>query len=211
MAVVYSQNIIECALYGTHAGRPVVNVLHLHNDEGAQSDSSKVRDLCDNWQDHIVVALSSAYVFEGINWRSLDPDDNNVGLVLADPAKQTTGGGQATAASPNVAYLVHKITANRPRGKRDGRMFLAGVGETTIDNAGNLESGFLDAWATVLDTFLDGVNDDVFGNGGGSGLAVLETPPAARVPGTAPVTVDWRPVVSLRMDPKVSSQRDRLR
>lgn len=211
MAIVYSTDIIEVAIRAEHAGRPVVNVLHLFNDETGGNDLSKVEDLRNNWQDHIVPALSSAYTVLDFAWRSLDPDDNNVGIVTPDPAKTVTGGGQTTNAPPNVAYLVHKNTASRPRGKRDGRIFLAGVGETTVDAAGNLESGQQAAWNTVLATFLSGINDTGFTGGAGSGLVVLEVPPAARVPGTAVVNVDSRAVVSLTMDAKVASQRDRLR
>jgi hypothetical protein len=212
MAIVYAQNIIELAFVGVYAGRPHVNVLHVHNDEGSQSDAAKARDVLNNWQDHIVgLPWSSSFGITELQWRSIDPDDANAGTLAPDPAKPVTGTYTGTSLPPNVTALIKKRTDNRPRGRRDGRFYISGVPEIWVRDDGTVEP---DAQATVqtgLDAFVSGVNDDVFGVGGGSGLAVLETTAASRMPGTQPVTINWRPVTGLQVDRVVATQRDRVR
>lgn len=211
MAIVFVENGIEIALRGEHSGRPVVNVLHFANDEGAQSDAAKMQDVVNNWQDHMMEFLDAAYTFLGADWRSLDPDDLNQGTIAPDTAKRTAGALTGQALPPNVAFLVKKVTNNRQRGQRDGRMFLAGVPAAVVGEAGDITPGNVTEYQGYLDLFLDGVNDDAWGAGGGSGLIVLNTTPASRMPGTQEVTLTYRSVSSLVLDAKVSTQRDRLR
>lgn len=211
MALVFAQNVCEMAIKATYAGRPHVNVLHFFNDEGAVSDAGKARDVLNAWQDHILSFLQSAYVLNSADWRSLDPDDQNSGTLTPDPAKNQAGTQAAPGAPPNVAYLIRKQSENRPRGRRDGRIFLGGVNENAVTDAGVIIPEFFDAINVDLGEFIDSVNDDVFGAGGGSGLCVLETTPASRAPGTQQVTVSSRPIIGLAVDQLVSTQRDRLR
>ena len=211
MAQIFSQDVIEIALIGDHAGRPVVNVLHVQNDEVGGNDASKVLDVVNNWQDHIVPPLNQAYTFSHAQWRSLDPDDNNAGVQARDNAKPITGASAAMAASPQVAFLVHKVTPNRPRGRRDGRMYLAGVSEPDIDETGALVPNNVTIWNGILTDFVNGVNDADWSGVQGSGLVVLETTPASRAPGALPVTLESRAVTSMRMDPLAATQRGRLR
>lgn len=211
MAIIFSQDIIEVAIKARYAGRPVVNVIHMFNDESGGSDQSKVEDLRDNWQDHILPPLNAEYVLDVFEWRSLDPDDANAGTVAPDPGKPTVGGAISQGMPPNVSYLIHKVTINRPRGKKDGRIYLPGVGEPATEEDGALLPSQLTAWAAILDDFLAGVNDTDFAVGSGSYMAVLEIPPEARVAGTQPVNVDHRGVGQLVMDARLATQRGRLR
>jgi hypothetical protein len=210
VAIIFAQDIIEVAIVASLSGRPHVNVVHLFNDEGGGNDQSKVEDLRNNWQDHIHSILCTNYVLLRLEWRSLDPSDNNVGTLLPDTNKPVTGLDTAAPSSPNVALLVNKRTANRPRGRRDGRFFLGGITESAVDGAGTIDPGYLSLWQDAWDDFFDGV-DDSGPFSGGSGLAVLETTPASRIKGPQHVTLDWRPVTALEVDPKVATQRDRLR
>jgi hypothetical protein len=211
MAVVFSQDIIEVAINAEVAGQPHVNVLHLFNDETGGTDVTKVEDLRNNWQDHIMLMLDAAYVLQDFTWRSLDPDDLNQGIVIPDPAKRLTGASTGTALPPNNAYLVKKITQGRQRGQRDGRMFIGGVKSSQVFEDGLIAAAEQTNWAAALDSFLSGVNDSGFTLGSGSYLAVLNAPPESREPGTQSVTVSHRPVTDLVIDPKISTQRDRLR
>jgi hypothetical protein len=211
MAIVYAENIIEIAIRATYAGRPHVNVLHVFNDETGGSDLSKVQDVRDNWQDHVLDILGDGYVLEDFAWRSLDPDDQNLGTLAVNATKPTAGAGSGAQSPPNVTYLVHKRTDNRPRGRRDGRIFLSGVPEANVDADGSVASGALTSANTALASFLSGVNDSGFTMGSGSYLAVLETTPASRAPGAVPVTIEHRPVTLLELDTRVATQRDRLR
>lgn len=211
MAIIYADQVSEMAIRATYAGRPVVNVLHFYNDEGAKTDEVMARDVLDNWQDHIMGRVVQDYALIDAVWRSLDRNDTNQGTITPDPAKPLSGGIADAGAPPNVAYLVKKITNNRQRGQRDGRMFLAGPPEGGIGADGTVQAQYATDTNAALALFLDGVNDDGFGVGGGSGLVVLNTTPASRLPGTNEVDLTYRTVGDLVLDPKVSTQRDRLR
>lgn len=210
MARIFAQNVAEMAIEHTYGGREAVNVLHFVNDEGALSDEAKARDVLNNWQEHIMALLDSQVTLTGARWRSLDPDDTNQGELAPDPAKQVTGLFNGTGLPANSALLVKKVTNNRQRGQRDGRMFLVGVA-AQVAETGLLQTAYLNQIQTALDTFLDDVNDDAFGVGGGSGLVVLNTTPASRLPGGPPQTLSYRTVSALLIDPRIASQRDRLR
>lgn len=211
MARIFAQNVTEIAIKGKYAGRPVVNVLHYVNDEAAVNDADKARDILNNWQDHVMDGVTQQYVLDGADWRSLDPDDTNQGTLTPDTVKATQGAGAGPGTSPNVAFLVRKITNSRQRGQRNGRMYLAGVAESAITEAGNLAAAHQTAFQGYLDSFLAGVNDDVFGPGGGSGLVVLNTTPESRIAGTQPVTLTYRTVSALVLDSKAATQRERMR
>ena len=211
MAVIFSPDVIEVAVIGTLGGRQHVNVVHLRNDEAGGNDESKARDLLNNWQDHMLKLQTNSYQLVRAEWRSIDRDDNNVGTLMPDPAKAVAGTNAAEGAPPNVALLIHKVTQNRPRGRRDGRIFLSGVPEAQIANNGGLEAPWLASRQADLDAFVSGVNDAGWAGNSGSGLVVLETTPDSRVPGTHEVDLTSRAVTSLVLDPKVATQRDRLR
>ena len=211
MAEIYVQNGSEIAIKATYAGREVVNVLHFVNDEAAVSDADKARDILNAWQGQVMSVLDQSYVLTGAVWRSLDPDDTNQGTLAPDNTKPLTGWKTGTGSHPGVAMLVKKVTNNRQRGQRDGRMFLAGVPAVNVQESGALTSDLLGEANTAMAAFLDAVNDDAFGVGGGSGLIVLNTTPESRLPGSTPVTLGYRTVGSLVVDPKVATQRDRLR
>lgn len=211
MAKIFAQDVIEIAVVGTVAGRPHVNVLHVRNDEAGGSDVSKVEDFRNNWQDHIVPNLTTAYTLSQFEWRSLDPSEGDVGTISPDPAKPVAGLGTDAAAPPNVAYLVKKETSGRQRGQRDGRMFLSGISEVSIDQSGIIAGATVNAIQDRLNLFVSGVNDSNWAGTVGSGLVVLNTTPESRAPGLHEVTLTTRPVISMKLDPMVSTQRDRLR
>lgn len=211
MAIIYADQVSELAIEATYAGRPVVNVLHYYNDEGAINDADKAKDIVDAWQDHVMGRLNTNYDLQAARWRSLDRDDTNQGLVAIDVTKRMQGADASAGAPPNVALLVKKVTNNRQRGQRDGRMFLAGIPEANVGDGGDLVAAYRTATQTAMDAFLDAVNDDAFGVGGGSGLVVLNTTPESREKGNLEVDLTFRTVSALVVDPRVASQRDRLR
>lgn len=211
MAIIFAQNIIEIAMRHTYGGNPSVNVLHVFNDEGLSSDADTARDVLDNWQDHIIPMTDDSFLLLEASWRSLDPDDLNQGTLAPDSAKPVNGTGGGDGMPPNVSYLIKKGTANRQRGQKDGRIFLGGVIRSLVDENGLINSTGQSSFLSGLDAFLNGVNDTGAVYDEGQYLAVLNTTPASRVPGTSQVTLTHRMVTSLTLDPKVSTQRDRLR
>ncbi len=217
MATVFSQNVTEIAVDAVCAGRPHVNVWHMFGGEGsATGDQDLVQDFANNWQEHIIPELTIHYVVNAFRWRSLDPDDQNTGTIIPDPAKPVQGPSQLAIAPVNVAFLMHKNTANRPRGARDGRMFISDVAEGRVTDGGLVEPAAAGAWATALNLFFDGISDKGVAPGDIDGSpvrypVVLQSTPLSRAPGAQPVTVLSREVTSVTLDPMVATQRDRLR
>lgn len=213
MAIVYSANVIEIAVIQDYAGNRAVNVWHMYHDEEFTGPGNEeiVEDFRNNWQDHVTELQNEEVTVLRFEWRSLDLNDSTVGTVLPDGAKPTTGQVTGEGMSPNVAYLVNKNTTNRPRGARDGRMFLTGVNENVVNNAGVVDPAQRNVWDGYLADFYNGISDSAFGASGDRYPVVLETTAASRAPGTNPVTIDSRRVTSITLDNLVATQRDRLR
>lgn len=216
MAIVYANNTIEIAVMQTYAGKPVVNVWHMYHDQeltGGDKESV-VRDFANNWQDHVLNMQDDFVVLQSFEWRSLDQSDPTVGTLQPDPAKDNSGQTPASGSPPNVAFLLHKNTAARPRGRRDGRCYLAGVGESATGEDGTIDPASLAIYDGWLEDFYNGISDTgtvVGGWNGDSYPVVLETTPASRAPGSASVTVGTRRITSITCDPVVATQRRRLR
>lgn len=210
MAVVFVENVVEIVVAARYGLVPIVSVWHMYSEEeGVVNDEALVQDFANNWQDHIVPQLSQAYDLDAFEWRSLDPDDTNAGVILPDPLKPVTGITPVGDAAPgNVAALVHKNTSNRPRGRRDGRCFLPGVTEGQVGPDGTLSNAAIDGYNAALEDFYNGVTDSS-GVGAATNIRVLETTPASRAPGNQVVVIGSRVVSSLSIDPIVGTQRDR--
>lgn len=213
MAIVYSENVIEIAVVQDYAGRPAVNVWHMRHDEELASPTlvEVVRDFANNWQDHMTGLQVDGVSVRSFDYRSLDPNDGTVGSLVPDAAKPTTGQISLEGQPPNVALLVTKQTANRPRGRRDGRSFLVGVAETVVNERGIINPPQVTSWQEDVDAFYNGISDTSLDWAGDVYPVVLETTPASREPGDQTVNIGSRRVTSLVVDPLVSSQRDRLR
>jgi hypothetical protein len=212
MAIVFSQDTVEIAVVGLIGFKPHVNVWHMHAlEDPTTSDVDAVKDFANNWQDHLIPLMNRQYKLQHFAWRSIDPDDNNTGVLSPDLTKAIQGPDQALCLPFNTAYLIHKRTQNRPRGRRDGRMFLSGVSEGKADDYGEVLDTTQAAWNTALAAFLEGITDVSVTSGKDQYPVVLETTPASRAPGAQPVTVAGRRINRLVMDRTVASQRDRLR
>jgi len=103
------------------------------------------------------------------------------------------GGAAASAAPPNVSYLVHKNTAGFGRTAK-GRCYVPGVVESYIDAAGALDGTGTGDMNTAFDTFLTDL-DAI-----GTTMVILHT--GSSDPDT---------VLTCTTDPKVATQRRRLR
>lgn len=213
MAVVFSENVIEIAVIHSFGNRRAVNVWHMYHDPEftGPGNTEIVEDFRNNWQDHVTELYHENWELVRFEWRSLDENDATVGTVLPDSGKATAGLRGGDMMPPNTALLVNKNTDDRPRGARDGRMFLPGVAETAYDDAGTVESTWFTTYSPNLEDFYDGISDSAFGASGDRYPVVLETTPASRAPGTDQVTINSRRVTSITLDPIISTQRDRLR
>ena len=213
MAVVYSPRVVEIAVIQSYYGRPAVNVWHLQavDETWPKAPADMVRDFANNWQDHILDCQASAVQLLRFDWRSLDANVTDVGTISPDTGKPQVGQSTGTAMSPNVAWLLHKRTDDRPRGRRDGRSYLVGAIEDWVDGGGAVTAGGLGVLETAAAAFYDGISDTGTFTNNGMYPVVLETTPASRTAGTTPVTISSRRVTSIPVDTKVATQRERLR
>lgn len=193
-----SNNITEIAVKGQWSnGRPVVNVFHVKREEDDAAASA--RDLLNNWQDHIVGALSNNYTCIGAHFRDRNEVGGVVGDILADAAKPRVGGSAGAASTPNVAVLLRKLGVFHA-GQKPGRTFLPGVEEASVDEDGMLTTTFVSAMNALAAAFLSGLS--------GAGSNQLVT-----VHFTGPTDNSGTPtdVTAFVTDPKVATQRRRLR
>lgn len=193
-----SDNVTEVAIRGLWSnGRPVVNVLHVKREEDDAAASA--RDVLNNWQDHIVGALANNYTCVGAHFRDRNETAGVVGDILADAAKPRVGGSSGASSTPNVAVLVRKLGVFHA-GQKPGRFFLPGIEESAVDEDGMLTTTFISAMNALLAAFLSGLS-----GAGSNQLVTVHFAPTAPLAG---VTTD---VTQLVTDPKVATQRRRLR
>lgn len=122
-------------------------------------------------------------------------------------------GTQATTSfPPQVATLVRKVTGSGGRRGR-GRMYFPGVPETGVDDAGIISAAGVTAWNLALADFLGALS------GNDLPMYLLHDPATIwtlvngqprRVPISGPIPAP-DVVSSLIVDPKVATQRRRLR
>jgi hypothetical protein len=114
----------------------------------------------------------------------------------ADAGSSNVGGGGNPGIAPQVAALVHKTTLFGGHAGR-GRMFVPGLMESDVNNAGVLDSGTLGAWQGNVDSLLSEL---------ATALLIPVVLHSAASPLSTPSTI-----TSLDVDTKVSTQRRRLR
>lgn len=122
--------------------------------------------------------------------------------------EQVAGTGTTgNTAAPNVAVLLNKNTSLRGR-RAQGRNFLPGIAnDALIDEAGNLDPQYLGDLQNAADAWLQ------LGQAGSRDHRIPQSETRPRkdgTPGTPPI-LPWPSVNSFGVDPKVSTQRRRLR
>jgi len=108
--------------------------------------------------------------------------------------------GTTNALPQNSALLVHKRSNTAGRRHR-GRLYIPGVNETNVDPKGVVAEALRSAWQTGLNAFLQAVVDTVTLEAMvifHSGLSGAVLPPPT-------------PVSTLAVDPRIATQRRRLR
>lgn len=133
-----------------------------------------------------------------VTWQQAAGPSNR--LIGVDASTTTGGDSEATVIPQNSAYLIHKRTATGGRGGR-GRFYLPGVGETDVDNFGNIAG----AKITALNAAVTAWRTAVLAVALVDDLVLLHNDPGAFA-ADAP-----RSITSLVADPVLSTQRRRLR
>jgi hypothetical protein len=154
--------------------------------------SAAASDAHDAWVDNMIprqvntVTLSNTHVKFGPN--ATGP--------AADAGSPTAGGGGNPGISTQVAALVHKTTLFGGHAGR-GRMFVPGLMESDVNQAGVLDSGTLGAWQTSVDGLLSDL---------GTALLIPVLLHGVGSPLSTPSTI-----TDFTVDSTVATQRRRLR
>lgn len=152
-------------------GRPVVNILDMsvrQNPAGegvpwiesdrATNIATKAKDIADNWVDHMIPNLTSAYTFEGVGWTDLNSANGSTGQV-APTGGPAVGALGADSQPPQATLLVTKVEGTRSRGTRPGRWYLSAVRDSDIDNNGIVSPTWRLQIDGALEDFRQGVED----------------------------------------------------
>lgn len=142
-------------------GDPEMMICTLGVETTAASAADRVavaNSAMDSWGDNILPLQSNFYALNGV--------DAVFGSASGDiPVSSTDAerfGGNADGAIPqNTAILVKKVTGLGGRRNR-GRMYIPGLTQEDVDNAGMLASARLAAWGTAVNNFLLGIESGSF-------------------------------------------------
>lgn len=175
--------------------------------------TTQLTDLYNAFRDKIMTSLcSTVQLYAAVARVRQDGGDDL--LVEYRPATQTPGSSAATAMPQNVAYIVRKTTARAGRRGR-GRMYLPGVPEANVDQAGAVAGATITFINTELSGFLTAVIDTqdlllFHDNASSSTTSVVgPTRTVTTTQGAAGPSPDV--ITGLSIDPRVGTQRRRLR
>ena len=164
-------NMVRYALLGRWSnGRPVVNMLDMSVKLAADFDPLGIApsrlemcetvalDIADNWSDHLLPYMTSAYTFEGISWVDLDSASGSVGFKAPDGGP-VVGGLGADSMPPQNTLLITKVEGSRTRGTRPGRWYLSALRDQDVDNNGLVRPEWRAQMDIQLEEFRSGIED----------------------------------------------------
>jgi hypothetical protein len=205
--VGYAQVTVEYG--GTAAPTGAANVFGVRLDDALDAPLNVCTTVESVWVARVMPRLTDDVTLSLVRCK-FGPDDTGPFAELSSGS----AGGQAHNTQPaNVAYLVGKATGTGGRRGR-GRMFLPGVSETNVNDAGVLDSTWVTNWNTALALVLTDLDS------AGNPMVVLHEPSTVWVldangqpkrqplPGPLPSPDE---VTSLSMSGRVATQRRRIR
>lgn len=178
----------------TNDPEPMLNTIGFGIDGTTGIDAGAfANEAMDAWGDLWATELSTPLWLERVDLL-LGPSGSLIITSSTDARRQMGTSGSMTP--PNCALLVKKRTIVGGRENR-GRMYIPGVNEPTVDNVGNLDSGFIASVNTKLETFRTRIN----AYAGVTQLVILHTDE----------TAEPTPISALVVDPRLATMRQRLR
>jgi hypothetical protein len=174
------------------AGGGLSSVIVGHDFNAAATAQANVDQLVTNFEDTVWDQAEDSAIFLGATLIS-GGGEQAVGL-----SGEPGGGGGFSTVTPNVSFLVHKLTGQSGRSKR-GRLFLPNffIPDAQVTDAGVIDAGIVSGMQTELTAWLTTCE------AGSIGLRLLHTEDA---PDDTPDTITALAASSL-----VSTQRRRLR
>lgn len=154
--------------------------------------SSAASECVSAWNDNIDPVMPSQITLNSVLVK-YGPTATGPSAVAASG---NIGSGSGSPTSPQVAFLVRKLTAQGGRAGR-GRFFLPGVTEGVVDEAGIVSGAALTALGAALDGFY-------------ADLVASNLEPVLLHSAGSPVSTPT-PITSFELDNRVATQRRRLR
>lgn len=201
-------DIVRLTFEATLNGRPIATIMDVDVIPGIgrdRSDTSRevAEDAQGAWQDHIVEMLTDHYVFTGTSYVDLNTEDGSTGEVAPDGEKPIQGATAADVMAPQVQYLIHKNLDTSSRGARSGRLYLPGVFESSVDDAGIVNTDTREQFDDQFEDFKDGVNAVILGEfAREQNLAVVHNPAVGDPSSTR--------IATFTTDAMVATQKRRL-
>lgn len=218
--------VARFAVNQTLEGRSVVNVLDYDIDttgstmSRADAVQGQAESIINQWVAQFLPVLVSSLTLDSVSFVDLDSATGVTGSVLSDGTTTLPAAGSIVTSSlpGNTSVLITKQVTSA-RGRRNGRMFLAGgyEGMTQAANGNVLEVADRAGFQTRADAFLANTNElDGVGTAFSSNMVVVsvltrEAPPAGSTGPGAPLTGEGSVVQSLVVDSLLATQRRRLR
>lgn len=218
MALV-APGVCRFSVHGRIHDRPWVNVWDVDIDTDTfENRSNAIKDqaqvFLNEYIDELAPLCSAQWIVDSVSWVDLNAADGEVGTrndPLAPRVLPFAGTNSGESENGSVAFLIVKRIAGA-RGRRNGRSYLAGVSETSATGQG-VVAAFTSAALVRLPAFRDNVNQESTGLPGGatysSKIVVVHT--TRPTPDADPVFVAASEVTSLVLDPRLATQRRRLR
>lgn len=200
-------------------GRAVVNVLDYRIDTTGSTMSredavdGQAGSIIEHWVAQFLPVMVDDLTLDSVSYVDLNTADGVTGSRLNGGGTSLPAAGLSTdpPLPANAALLVTK-QAPSGRGRRNGRMFLAGLEEqfTSISNGNRLEEADRAGFETRTQAFLSGTNElDTLGTAFSSNMVVVHI--TARDASGNPTLGDSSVVQSLIPDALLATQRRRLR
>jgi len=138
-------------------GRPGVCIVDISVDENVEGRDVAVSDVVSHiaapWQDNMLANMTGNVTFTGGHYIDLDSLNGQTGDFGPAAGHPTTGAIVGTPyLQPATAYLIHKASGSH-RGTRNGRMFVPGLAESEVDEAGVVQASRVSSWNTKLALF----------------------------------------------------------
>ena len=213
------ESVCRYTINQTYSGRNVANVLDIAITDVGGLDSREAaiadfgEELLEAWNDTISLVQTNEVGLVSVSWVDLDSADGETGST-------TTGSGNAvwpstgtstSASMPGSVAMLARKQISQGRGRRNGRMYICGVGEdkTDSDVPNTLNGQFVSDVNAQLALFLAECNQQHETPDYTARLVVVHV--TARDVDGNPTAGDYREVTSLTLDSTLATQRDRLR
>lgn len=218
MAKIVANGVCRFTVHGTTVDRPwaVILDMDIETTGGIESREDAIfavaGDIINNWVEYLLPLQDSSGSLTGVSWVDLDNLNGTTGSRsnTSEHTLPLPGGSSGGLDSSATAVLVRKELAGAGRGSRPGRMYFPGPsGSAYEDN--ELGSSSLAGWQTAFNSFFDNITDE-----GGLGMAALDlcvvhTPGISEYAPGDTYTATSTHVVALSVQPRVATQRRRLR